>query len=60
MSFDKQDLKNTIDEAAEKLKEAVDTVSEHHKHNTERAKVAAQAAGDKIMELGEKIKDAAK
>jgi uncharacterized protein Yka (UPF0111/DUF47 family) len=60
MSFDKKDLKNTIDDAADKLKSAVDTVAAQHKHNTEKAKEAAQAAGDKIVELGEKIKEAAK
>jgi hypothetical protein len=60
MSFDKEDVKHTIDEAAVKLKSAVDSLSEHHKHGTEKAKEAAITAGDKIVELGERLKESAK
>jgi hypothetical protein len=64
MSFDKNDVKNGIDKAAEQLKTATDNLAakshEASEAAKEKAKELARKAGDQMIEQGEKLKNAAR
>lgn len=64
MSFDKDDVKHGIDEAAVRLKAATDTLAakshEAGESASEKAKELARKAADQMIEQGEKLKNAAR
>jgi hypothetical protein len=64
MSFDKNDLKQGIDKAAEHLKAATDTVvaksHEASESASEKVKELARKTGDQLIAQGEKLKKAAR
>jgi hypothetical protein len=64
MSFDKNDVKNGIDKAAEQLKVATDNLAAKSQVVGDaakaKAKELAQKAGDQMIEQGEKLKNAAR
>jgi ElaB/YqjD/DUF883 family membrane-anchored ribosome-binding protein len=64
MSFDKNDVKNGIDKAADQLKAATDTLAAKTHEAGEaakaKAKELAQKAGDEMIEQGQKLKNAAR
>jgi hypothetical protein len=64
MKIDKDDIKHGIDAAAELLKDATDHISEEaHKAGgkaTEKRIELTLKAGDKLIEVGQKLKDSTK
>ena len=64
MKIDKDDIKHGIDAAAELLKDATDRISEErHKAAeiaTEKRIELTLKAGDKLIEVGQKLKDSTK
>ena len=64
MKIDKDDIKHGIDAAAELLKDATDHISEEsHKaaeKATEKRIELTLKAGDKLIEVGQKLKDSTK
>ena len=64
MSFDKNDVKDGIDKAAEQLKTATDNLAtkshEAGESMKEKAKELARKAGDEMIEQGTKLKNAAR
>jgi hypothetical protein len=64
MSFDKKDVKQGIDKAADHLKAATDTLVEKtHEAGeslSEKAKELARKTGDQMIEQGTKLKNAAR
>jgi hypothetical protein len=64
MSFDKNDVKQGIDKAADQLKAATDNLAakshEAGESMKEKAKELARKAGDEMIEQGTKLKNAAR
>jgi hypothetical protein len=64
MRIDKDDIKHGIDAAADLLKDATDHISEEsHKASekaTEKRIELTLRAGDKLIEVGQKLKDSTK
>jgi len=64
MSIDRNDVKNSIDKAAEQLKAATDNLANKSQEAGDaakaKAKEMAQKAGDQMIEQGEKLKNAAR
>jgi len=63
MSFDKEDVKQGIDNVAAHLKDAVDKIaektSESREKVSEKAKEIARKTGDEMIEKGHQLKNAA-
>jgi predicted transcriptional regulator len=63
MSFDKEDVKQGIDNVAAHLKDAVDKIAEKTSESrgrvSEKAKEIARKTGDEMIEQGQKLKNAA-
>jgi hypothetical protein len=60
MSFDKKDVKQGIEGAANHLKEAVEKVAETREMLTAKAKEAARKTGDQMIKQGKKLKSASR
>ena len=60
MKIDKDDVKHGIDAAAELLKDATNHISEEGHKATEKRIELTLKAGDKLIEVGQKLKDSTK